>query len=148
MSSFQRLQEWYIVLGVGKGVHFRVVSSVLVYRDCTHTILIATHAHSPTHSPPSTNPPPPHLTHTQLRLEEKQRAKRRQGEEAAARAAQAAAEGNQEEASRLEQAATYSPHWFRKEFDPVTSSMMHVFRGGYWEGKNSGWEGVEFPDIF
>ena len=84
----------------------------------------------------------------QLRLEEKQRAKRREREEAAARAAQAAAEGNHEEASRLEQAATYCPLWFRKEFDSVTNSMMHVYRGGYWEGKNSGWRGVEFPDIF
>lgn len=84
----------------------------------------------------------------QLRLEEKQRAKRRQREEAAAKAAQAAAEGNHEEASQLERQATYSPLWFSKEFDSVTNSMMHVYRGGYWEAKNKGWNGVYFPDIF
>ena len=84
----------------------------------------------------------------QLRLEEKQRAKRREREEAVARAAAAAADGDHEEATRLERVATYSPLWFRKEFDSVTNSMMHMYRGGYWEGKNGGWRGAEFPDIF
>ncbi|CAI8024455.1 Oxysterol-binding protein 1 [Geodia barretti] len=83
-----------------------------------------------------------------LRLEEKQRAKRREREEAVARAAAAAADGDHEEATRLERVATYSPLWFRKEFDSVTNSMMHMYRGGYWEGKNGGWRGAEFPDIF
>jgi hypothetical protein len=83
-----------------------------------------------------------------LRLEEKQRAKRREREEAVARAAAAAADGDHEEATRQERVATYCPLWFRNEFDSVTNSMMHVYRGGYWEGKNGGWRGVEFPDIF
>ena len=73
---------------------------------------------------------------------------RHRREEAAARAAQAAADGDLEEATRLERASTYSPLWFHKEYDSVTNSMMHVYRGGYWEAKYRGWTGVEFPDIF
>ena len=84
----------------------------------------------------------------QVRLEEKQRAKRRTREAAVAQAAQAATEGDHREATRLEREATYCPFWFRKEYDSVTNTMMHVYRGGYWEGKHRGWAGVEFPDIF
>ena len=84
----------------------------------------------------------------QVRLEEKQRAKRRKREAAAAKAAQAAAAGDHEEATRLEREATYSPMWFQKEYDSVTNTMMHVYKGGYWEGKYSGNWGAEFPEIF
>ena len=30
----------------------------------------------------------------------------------------------------------------------ITNTMMHVYKGGYWEGKYSRQWGVEFPDIF
>ena len=84
----------------------------------------------------------------QIRLEEKQRAKRRIREAAAAKAAEAAAAGNQEEATQLEKESTYLPVWFHKEYDPLTNTMMHVYKGGYWEGKLKGsWE-RELPDIF
>ena len=53
MSSFQRLKEWYI-LGVGRGVLFREVSSV---QECPHrergsTIVIYLSLCSPTMQPP------------------------------------------------------------------------------------------------
>ena len=100
-------------------------------------------------TPPSPSFPslPPSFL-SQLRLEEKQRAKRRRREAAAARAAQAAATGDLEVATQLEREATYSPTWFHKEYDSVTNAMMHVYKGGYWEGKRSGDWGVQFPDIF
>jgi hypothetical protein len=85
---------------------------------------------------------------TKLQLEEKQRSKRRKREALGARAAEAAAAGRSEEAARLEKEATYAPLWFRKEYDPLTNTMMHVYNGGYWEGKHRGDWGVEFPDIF
>lgn len=100
-------------------------------------------------TPPSlpSFPPFPANTHTQLRLEEKQRAKRRKREAAAAKAAVAAANGNHLEAARLEKEASYTPRWFQKEYDPLTNTMMHVYKGGYWEAKLKGdWEGL--PDIF
>ena len=78
-----------------------------------------------------------HTPWLQVQLEEKQRAKRRKREAAAAKAAQAAAAGDHEEATRLEREATYSPMWFQKEYDSVTNTMMHVYKGGYWEGKHS-----------
>ena len=84
----------------------------------------------------------------QVRLEEKQRAKRRKREAAAAKAAEAAAVGNHEEAARLEKEGSYSPLWFHKEYDPLTNTMAHVYKGGYWEGKLKGDWGVEFPDLF
>ena len=91
-----------------------------------------------------------HTTHThlsQLRLEEKQRAKRRKREAAAAKAAEAAANGDHEEAARLEKEATYTPRWFQKEYDPLSNTMMHVYKGGYWEQKLRGdWGGL--PDLF
>ena len=83
----------------------------------------------------------------QLRLEEQQRARRRKRELVAAKAAEAVASGDHEEAARLEKEATYAPRWFRKEFDPLTSTMMHVYKGGYWEAKLRGdWGGL--PNIF
>ena len=92
-----------------------------------------------------------HMSHTphssQLRLEEQQRARRRKREAAAAKAAEAVANGNHEEAARFEKEATYSPRWFKKEFDPLTQTMMHVYKGGYWEAKLRGdWGGL--PNIF
>ena len=77
-----------------------------------------------------------HTPHSsQLRLEEQQRARRHKREAAATKAAQAVANGNHEEAARFEKEATYTPRWFKKEFDPLTQTMMHVYKGGYWEAK-------------
>lgn len=64
------------------------------------------------------------------------------------KAAAAAAAGNHEEADELEKESTYSPVWFKKEYDPLTNTMMHVYQGGYWEGKAKGDWGRELPDIF
>ena len=87
--------------------------------------------------------------HVQYRLEEKQRAKRKKQEAAASKAAKATASGNHEEAQRLEREATYSPVWFKKEYDPLTNSMMHVFQGGYWEAKQKGnWDELNLPDLY
>lgn len=67
----------------------------------------------------------------------------------AAKAAEAAAAGNMEEAERLEKASTITPFWFSKEFDHLTNSIMHVYKGGYWEAKQQGnWKQFNLPDIF
>ena len=85
----------------------------------------------------------------QVRLEEKQRAKRRKREAAASKAAGAAAAGNLKEAEQLEKEATYSPFWFKKEYDPLTNTMIHVYKGGYWEAKEkANWEELNLPDIY
>lgn len=85
----------------------------------------------------------------QVKLEEKQRARRRKREAMAAKAAEAAAAGNMEEAERLEKASTISPVWFSKEYDPHTNTMMHVYKGGYWEAKAAGkWQDLNLPEIF
>ena len=85
----------------------------------------------------------------QVKLEEKQRARRRKREAMAAKAAEAAAAGNMEEAERLEKASTICPVWFSKEYDPHTNTMMHVYKGGYWESKAAGnWQDLNLPDIF
>lgn len=85
----------------------------------------------------------------QIRLEEKQRAKRRKREAAASKAAEAAAMGNLEEAERLEKEANYSPFWFNKEYDPLSNTMMHVYKGGYWEAKERGnWTELSLPDLY
>ena len=82
-------------------------------------------------------------------LEEKQRARRRKREALQAEAAEAAANGNTEEAARLEKEATYHPVWFEKEYDPYSNNMMHVYRGGYWEcKKRNGWIEMSLIDIF
>ncbi|KAL5478152.1 hypothetical protein EMCRGX_G025043 [Ephydatia muelleri] len=83
-----------------------------------------------------------------VRLEEKQRSKRRKREALAAEAAEAAAAGNLEEAKRLQEEAASSPLWFKKECDPLTGTMLHVYQGGYWEAKMKGDWGREMPDIF
>ena len=46
--------------------------------------------------------------------------------------------GNSEAAAKLEADATYSPVWFTKEYDSFSNSMMHVYKGGYWETKIKG----------
>ena len=84
-----------------------------------------------------------------MRLEEKQRAKRRKREAAASKAAEAAAAGNHEEANRLEKESTITPTWFKKEYDPLTNTMLHSFKGGYWEAKLKGnWDEFDLPDIY
>ena len=85
----------------------------------------------------------------QYRLEEKQRAKRKKREMAASKAAKASAAGNHQEAEILERESTYTPIWFKKEYDPLTNSMMHVYQGGYWEAKEKGnWDRLNLPDLF
>lgn len=84
-----------------------------------------------------------------VRLEEKQRAKRRKREAAASKAAEAAAAGDMAEAERLEKEANYTPYWFKKEYDPLTNTMMHIYKGGYWEAKErADWEGLDLPDLY
>ena len=84
---------------------------------------------------------------TQIRLEEKQRAKRHKREALMSKAAEAAAAGKHEEALELEKEASYSPEWFQKEYDPFTNTMMHVFKGGYWETRLKD-EWTDLPDLF
>ena len=102
-------------------------------------------SHIPHLTPSHMTPHTPHSS--QLRLEEQQRARRHKREAAATKAAQAVANGNHEEAARFEKEVTYTPRWFKKEFDPLTQTMMHVYKGGYWEAKLRGdWSGL--PNIF
>ncbi|GCC35094.1 hypothetical protein chiPu_0013574, partial [Chiloscyllium punctatum] len=70
------------------------------------------------------------------RLEEKQRAVRRLRE---AEAATAAEEGSEYE--------PYQPVWFEKKEDPISGEDMFVYKGGYWECKDTqDWKMC--PDIF
>ena len=85
---------------------------------------------------------------TQVLVEEKQRARRRKREALQAEAAEASAAGNHSEAERLEREAAHSPVWFRKEYDTYSNTMMHVYKGGYWEGKAKGDFGRDFVNIF
>ena len=94
----------------------------------------------------SAHPSP--LSLLQVRLEEKQRAKRRKREAIVAQVAEATAAGDLEEAKRLQDEGSFSPLWFKKECDPLTGSMLHVYQGGYWEAKMKGDWGREMPDIF
>ena len=85
----------------------------------------------------------------QVLLEEKQRARRRKREALQSEASELATAGNHEEAAKLEKEATYSPVWFKKEYDPLSNTMMHVYKGGYWELKKTGnWESINLTDIF
>ena len=95
-----------------------------------------------------------------LRLEEKQRAARRQRELEAELAIQ---EGllNYQIDIRVDAfmtrymflltigrpVPTYEPHWFRKEKDRYTGNMLHVFGGRYWECKRKQ-DWAVCPDIF
>ena len=84
-----------------------------------------------------------------MKLEDKQRARRRKREAIAAKAAEAAAAGNMEEAESLKKASSIIPWWFSKEYDNLTNTMMHVYKGGYWEAKAEGsWGQLDLPDIF
>ncbi|XP_051887954.1 oxysterol-binding protein 2 isoform X3 [Pristis pectinata] len=70
------------------------------------------------------------------RLEEKQRAARRLREAEAVRALE---EGRDSEA--------YKPVWFEKKEDPITGEEMYVYKGGYWECKETqDWKLC--PDIY
>ncbi|KAK6640657.1 hypothetical protein RUM44_012354 [Polyplax serrata] len=71
-----------------------------------------------------------------VRLEEKQRATRRQREEEAEKAA-----------SKGQPYPVYQPIWFKKEEDPITGSLAHVYTGKYWEAKaKQDWSSC--PNIF
>lgn len=57
-------------------------------------------------------------------LEEKQRLVRRQREEEAERAA---VEGRPY--------VSYEPIWFKKQTDPITGNLVHIYCGEYWSSK-------------
>lgn len=71
-----------------------------------------------------------------LRIEEKQRTWRRKRE--------------QESADALNEGIVldgYKPLWFEQIVDELTETPMHVYKGGYWEGKEkSDWSAC--PDIY
>ncbi len=78
-----------------------------------------------------------------------QRARRKKREVLAAEAAAAAASGDVEEAERLEKESTINPVWFTKEYDHLTNTMMHVYKGRYWEAKQERkWDELNVPKIF
>ncbi|XP_054259945.1 oxysterol-binding protein 1-like [Macrosteles quadrilineatus] len=69
-------------------------------------------------------------------LEEKQRMVRRQREN---NAEQAASDGSPY--------SPYEPLWFKKEMEPATGNLAHIYKGGYWEAKEKqDWSMC--PDIF
>lgn len=60
-----------------------------------------------------------------------------------------------EEAQRVRRKArekngiVHSPRWFKKKSDPCDPKrMVHVYQGGYWEGKARGFEGEEFLPLY
>lgn len=71
-----------------------------------------------------------------VRLEEKQRAARRKRE---AEQEKAATEGKPYKG--------WEPVWFKKEKDPQTGNVIHVYTGSYWECKENG-DWSHCPDIF
>ncbi|KAK2184490.1 hypothetical protein NP493_265g03057 [Ridgeia piscesae] len=71
-----------------------------------------------------------------VKLEEKQRQKRREKEQEALLAAE---EGREY--------VSYEPKWFRKETDPQTGNLVHIYTGEYWQCKDTcKWD--RCPDIF
>lgn len=71
-----------------------------------------------------------------VRLEEKQRAVRRKREQEAEKCLQ---EGRPY--------PSYEPVWFKKEKDPITGNLIHVYKKTYWEcKKNQDWSAC--PDIY
>ncbi|KAM7419505.1 hypothetical protein PAMA_016563 [Pampus argenteus] len=73
------------------------------------------------------------------RLEEKQRTTRREREREAVKAA-----GSPEEGAHQD---NHQALWFEKIDDSVSGETLHVYKGGYWETKDSGsWDIC--PDIF
>ena len=118
----------------------KLATRIIITHKPHYISLSHTTPHTLTHDPS-------HPHSSQLRLEEQQRARRHKREAAATKAAQVVANGNHEEAARFEKEATYTPRWFKKEFDPLTQTMMHVYKGGYREAKLRGdWSGL--PNIF
>lgn len=76
-----------------------------------------------------------------LRLEEKQRAARRAREHEAERAA---AEGSLQSDLPYE---GYEPLWFKKQTDPYTGSLCHMYNHEYWQCKEKG-DWSRCPNIF
>ncbi|XP_073994290.1 oxysterol binding protein isoform X1 [Rhodnius prolixus] len=71
-----------------------------------------------------------------IELEEKQRAARRQRESSAEQAT-----------SGGQPYPPYEPVWFKKETEPITGNIVHVFKGDYWTCKeNADWS--RCPNIF
>ncbi|KAG8236531.1 hypothetical protein J437_LFUL015805 [Ladona fulva] len=71
-----------------------------------------------------------------VRLEEKQRAARRKRE---GEAEKAAAEGRPY--------PPYEPVWFKKQTEPYTGNVFHMYQGRYWDCKEKG-DWSMCPDIF
>ena len=75
--------------------------------------------------------------------------RRRKRESLAAQAAEAADLGNTAEAEQLKRESTITPIWFIKEYDQLTGSMMHSYKGSYWETKaTQEWHKLNLPQIF
>lgn len=71
-----------------------------------------------------------------IRLEEKQRAKRRLRETEVEKAQNEGFEYNE-----------YKPVWFRKQEDPTTGTLVHVYQHEYWQCKSKqDWS--RCPNIF
>ena len=86
---------------------------------------------------------------TKCLLEEKQRAKRREREAFAQKALELDQRGEFEEAQRFREDSEYKPFWFEKQFDPCTNTLVHTYKGGYWEAKESiGFGHIKTPDIY
>ena len=83
------------------------------------------------------------------KLEEKQRAKRRAREALAAKALELEQKGEFEDARKLHEESEYKPQWFEKRFDPCTNTLIHKYKGGYWETKEStGFNQSNLPDLY
>lgn len=97
-----------------------------------------------------------------LSLEEKQRAARRARERAAESAAAGVSNsqtlvnnnddefGNEDVAlsnNSLDKLLVYEPVWFKKEVEPITGTIAHLYKGGYWEAKDKG-DWSMCPQIF
>lgn len=67
-----------------------------------------------------------------LNLEESQRARRRQRETELMK--EFAASGAKEK-PQLGGDAGWKPVWFKKEMDPLTNMLTHVYKGEYWDRK-------------
>ncbi|XP_077381037.1 oxysterol-binding protein 1-like isoform X2 [Festucalex cinctus] len=87
------------------------------------------------------------------RLEEKQRTARREREREVAKAASTPEEASSQDSNSDSPLKTVHPDnyqalWFEKVDDPVSGETMHVYKGGYWETKDSGSGWDACPDIF
>jgi hypothetical protein len=94
-----------------------------------------------------------------LRLEEKQRANRKQREQSLALASQQSlqnlqsslAKGDNDDISltnsHLASHTDHEPAWFKKVVDPYTNQSIHVFKNEYWDCKaRQDWQ--RCPDLF